>query len=144
VIVDAQLQLASAQTLSASGASNNIVDLGAFQNRNITDGEGMAVFFNLPTAPASGGTYQIQLQAADDTAFSVNLTTLSTITLQSTDLVAGKKGLIAIPALTTIQRYVRLNLTLGGTSPSITFNAYIEPIHFVDRVRTYKDNSPIQ
>lgn len=144
MFVDAQLQLAAAQTLTASGASTNVVDFGAFQNRNITDGEGMAVFFNLPVAPASGGTYQLAIQTADDAAFTVNATTLSTTTLQAADLVAGKKGLLAIPALTTIQRYLRLNLTLGGTTPSITLNAYVEPIHFIDRSRTYKDNSPIQ
>ena len=142
--VDAQLALAQGQVLTASGASNNAVDLGAFQNRNLADGEPLGLFFNLPAAPAAGGTYTIALQGADDAAFTVNQTTIASVTLTSNDLVAGKKGIVGIPTLSTTQRYIRAYFTLGGTSPSITINAYIEPNHFVDRFRTYKDNSPIQ
>lgn len=145
MIIDAQLALSSAQTLTASGNSQNVLDFGGYQNRNMTDGEGLAVYFNLPVAPASGGTYQIQTQGADDAAFTVNVTNGNTVTLNSaTDYVPGKKGIVSIPALTTQQRYFRLVYTLGGTSPSITINAYLEPIHMIDRFRTYLDNSRIQ
>jgi hypothetical protein len=142
--LDAQLYLSPAQTLTASGPSTNVFDGGGFQNRNLTDGEGLCLFYNLPTAPVGTGTYSINLQGADDAAFTVNLVNYPTVTLQSTDLVVGKKGIIGIPALTTFPRYMRVYYTLGGTSPSITINAAIEPIHMVDRFRTYKDNSPIQ
>lgn len=144
MFLDAQLYLAPAQTLTASGPSTNVFDGGGFQNRNLTDGEGLCLFYNLPVAPASGGTYAINLQGADDAAFTVNLVNFPTTTLQASDLVVGKKGIIAIPALTTMPRYLRVYFTLGGTTPSITINAAIEPIHMVDRFRTYKDNSPIQ
>lgn len=130
MIIDAQHLFSDAQALSATGASTNIIDLGS--DRNIGLGEPMAVVVTIDVAAdrtTGDETYTVQLQTDDNAAFSsaANVGGAYSI-LQYT---AGSRFVIPLPIGTETERYLRLNYTLGGTTPSITVTAFLTPLRMV-------------
>jgi len=122
-IIDAQLEFSKAQALTATAASTNQIDLGAA--RDVGSGEPMYVVVTVDVSAdhtTGDETYQIDVQQDDNSSFSSATTLLSKV-ITSTDLTAGSLHVIPLPQNT--EQYLRLNYTLGGTTPSVTLNAYL-------------------
>tara|TARA_Y100000310_G_scaffold342527_1_gene446165 strand:- start:12152 stop:12577 length:426 start_codon:yes stop_codon:yes gene_type:complete len=140
MILDAQNQLAADQVLSASGASTNTIDLGS--DRKIGKGEPMAVVVFVSAIDTTSGneTYSVGVETDDNTGFS------SATTLTSADIPASEQkegGQLVIPLGHVNERYIRLSLTLGGTTPSVTYSAYLQPQSMIDGVDNYQSGFSI-
>lgn len=148
MILDAFTQLSSAQALTASAASEDYISL---QNpRDIGLGEPMAVVINWRVA--AGGTsptFAAAVQVDDNTGFSSATTVVTSKTLSGTTAMpAGAQLVIPLPSLSEIistspsaaeNTYLRLNYTLGGTSPTMTVDAQIVPMSMIQNYRAYAD-----
>ncbi|MDR8077840.1 hypothetical protein KPA96_19480 [Burkholderia cenocepacia] len=121
--IDSLLEFSRAQALSASGASTNIIDLGS--DRDIGPGRPLWVVVAVAVAAdntTGDETYSIALQTDDNAAFS-SPTTIATVAPAAASLPAGARLVIGMPFAN--ERYLRLNYTLGGTTPSVTLNAFL-------------------
>jgi hypothetical protein len=126
MILDKDDELASGQNLTASGASTNHKNL-RLAARHIGIGEPMAVLITLPSEPdetTGDETYVAKLQVDDNNAFSSPTDLAFTVTIPRTAKVTDR-FVIPIPPDTSMEKFLRAYLTLGGTTPSITFNAHI-------------------
>lgn len=138
MILDAQLQFSDGQALTSSGASTNLIDLGA--DRNIGVGEEMAVLLVVDVAADDGNadeTYSFAIEADDNSSFS-SAVTVGTITVTRGDA-AGTQYTALLPKGSETERYMRLNATLGGTSPSVTVTAFLAPAKSIDAYNFYAD-----
>lgn len=130
MMLDALYQLSNAQALTATGASTNTIDFGV--DRDMGRGEPMVVII-VPTVAADfttgDETYAFALQTDDNDSFS-SATTLVSSSILATNLTVGALNVIPLPL--SNERYLRLNVTLAGTTPSITFDAYLMPQKDVD------------
>ncbi len=120
------------QNLTSTGASTNYIDLGAAgtpygangpMDRDIGKGNGVGIVVQL-TADAGGTspTMQVDIEVDDNTGFS-SATTVASTTF--TGGVEGDQSPIVVLPNGIDERYVRLNYTLGGTSPDYTVTAGI-------------------
>lgn len=142
MIMDAQLLFSDAQALTSTAASTNLVDLGA--DRNIGQGEPMAVMINLDVAADAASadeTYTAAIQTDDNSSFS-SATTLETLTITRGDA-AGTKYFHVFKPDTLVERYLRINYTLGGTTPSVTVTAHMVPLSFIEKYNSYADGFTI-
>ena len=128
MFVDAQLLVSDAQALSATGFSTNTIDLASMTpQRDIAVGEGME--FNVQVdvaADATSGdeTYRFDIvQSANANLSSPDV--LASVTIARATLVAGYTFTLPIPENQITKRYLGLQYTLGGTTPSITCTAFL-------------------
>lgn len=136
-IRDAHLMYSDAQVLAATGASTNIVDHGS--DRNLGLGEPLCVVLNLPVAPdAADGdeTYTAKIETDDDPAFGSPAVISEDITIARASA-AGTQFAIPIAPDKRIERYTRVKYTLGGTSPSLTVDAFLTPQSAVQNFHAY-------
>ncbi len=134
--IDSQNQFSDAQALTATAASTNLIDLGIDGNLGI--GEVMAVVVGVDVAADdtnSDETYSVAIQTDDNSSFS-SATTLGTITITRGDA-AGTRKVFLLPKDTDMERYIRLNYTLGGTTPSVTVTSFLVPADFVNATVDY-------
>lgn len=144
MILDAHLLLSDAQAVSSSAASTNYVNLTGASNK-IFDGEPMAVVVNVDVAAdgtTTDETYAFAIQCDDNTGFS-SATTLVSQTLAYGVLTAGSQHVLPIPVGAAVEKYMRLYYTLGGTTPSVTVTAYLQPLSMVQKYTTYADGITI-
>lgn len=130
MFVDSLLLLSDAQALTATAASTNVVDFSL--DRNVGVGEPMCVVISLDVAAddADGNeTYVAALQADDNDSFS-SAVEIGSATITRGD-VAGSKYVIVIPPDGRDEQYLRLNFTLGGTTPSVTVTAFVQPVNML-------------
>lgn len=142
MFIDAQLQFSDAQALTSTAASTNVIDLGV--DRNIGQGEPMAVMIVLDVAADDADadeTYTAAIQTDDNVSFS-SATTLETLTITRGDA-AGSKYFHVLKPDTLSERYLRINYTLGGTSPSVTATAFLIPSNMIDAYNSYADGFTI-
>jgi hypothetical protein len=128
--LDAQLQFSAAQAITADAASTNVIDLGAV--RQIGVGEAMSILICVIVAADSttgDETYSFELQTDDNSSFS-SATTLSDTVLAASVLTIGSVHAIPLPR-TGLERYIRLNYDVGGTTPTITVSAWLQPTSMV-------------
>jgi hypothetical protein len=126
MILDGHLQFSNSQSLTATAASTNVIDLGI--DRNIGIGEQLAVVLNVEVASdftTGDETYSIAVQADDNASFS-SAATVGTFTIVGA-VAAGTKYVFILPADLTTERFLRLNYTLAGTTPSVTLSAHLMP-----------------
>lgn len=126
MIIDAFARFSNSQALAATAVSTNVIDLGI--DGNVGIGEPMAVMVNLETVADDGDaneTYEVQLQMSVDEAFTVPVEVATR--LITAGAIAGSKVALGVPADDSALRYVRLNYVLGGTTPSVTLSAYLQP-----------------
>lgn len=142
MIQDALLQFSDAQALTATAASTNTIDLfpnANGQNTNIAEGEPMCVMIAPSvSADATTGdeTYAVAIQTDDNTGFG-SPTTLATVSIPAAALKAGATPVfIGLPS-GLYERYLRLNYTLGGTTPSVTLDAFLCPLSAVAKYSKY-------
>lgn len=131
MLLDAQLQFSAAQVLSATAVSTNSIDLGTA--RQIGVGEPMGVLLTVDVAAdftTTDETYSVAMQTDDNSSFS-SPTTLFTQAIPAAQLALGKRVFLPLP-LANVERYIRLNYTLGGTTPSITLSSWLQPANMID------------
>ena len=122
-MVDARLEFSSAQALTASADSTNVVDLTQTA-RQIGAGRPMFVHFNVTVAAdftSSDETYTFGVATGAATSLG---TVLASRAIVAGTLVAGYNFTMAVPT-TGILRYIGVEYVLAGTSPTITVDAYL-------------------
>lgn len=141
MMFDAQNQFSAAQALTVTAVSTNVVDLGA--DRDIGKGEPLAVVLaTIVAADFTTGdeTYQIDVQSGSTAAPTVvkarriPVVTASNVT---SDLGLGK--FIVIPLPHDMDRFIRLNYTLGGTTPTWTVTAFLAPMSMIQSDTQFAD-----
>jgi hypothetical protein len=140
--IDSQHLFSDAQALTATAASTNLIDLGA--DRNIGIGEPIAVVLTVDVA--AGGTsptLAVAVQADDNSSFSSAATVVSSATLTGSQMTAGAQFVIPIPADLLTERYIRLNYTVGGTSPTVTVTSFLQPQNMIQNYVSYADGITI-
>lgn len=142
MFIDSQGQFSDGQALNATAASTNLIDTGV--DGNIGIGEAMAVLLVLDVAADdtnSDETYSVALQTDDNSSFS-SATQIGSATITRGDA-AGTKYVIPIPADQTAERYLRLNYTLGGTTPTVTVTATLIQQSNIDNYVQYDNGYTI-
>jgi hypothetical protein len=127
MFLDSQLMFSDAQALTTTAVSTNIIDLSA--DRNIGKGEPMAIV--LTFGVDSGGTsptLQVVLQTDNDVAFG----SLVAIASSEVTLDAEAGDTIVLPIGHSNERYLRLSYVTGGSSPTATVDAYLQPMSMID------------
>jgi hypothetical protein len=141
---DAQTQLCSAQAFSVDAVSENTFDLGV-AGRDIAEGEPIGIGIDVTVAAdATTGdeTYEFQaIQSANDVLGSPNI--LALIQPGRAILTVGSRHILPIPPGRITARYLGLNFNGGGTTPTITVNAFIAPLSFLGGWKAYADGFAI-
>lgn len=132
--IDALLLLSDAQAYSATAFSTNTVDLGtSVVARDLGNGEPMSLVYQVDvSADITTGdeTYRLDLvQSANANLSSPDV--LESRTIAAANLTLGTIGSVPIPIGAITKRYVGLQLTLGGTTPTITLTAWFGPTKLV-------------
>jgi hypothetical protein len=134
--VDRENLFSNAQALTATAASTDLIDLG--QERRLGIGEPMCVVIGCDVA--MGGTSPTMiatLQSDDNAGFSSATTVVVSPTFSA--FAAGAKYVLPIPPGTATERYLRINYTMGGTSPTITVTTHLQPMSMVQNDAVYPD-----
>lgn len=142
MILDKELQFSDAVALTAS-ANSSVVNLGAASK--LFSGEPMVVLINVDVAADAGDgdeTYAFALQTDDNAGFS-SATELESRSIARALLTAGSQHTLAVPVESSVEQYLRLAYTLGGTTPSITVTAHLVPQSFAVKAAVYPDSSTI-
>ena len=138
MFIDSKQAFADGQALTVTAVSNNVIDLGV--DRNIGPGEHMAVMVSSSVdAGGTSPTLQFAIQSSPNENMSGS--TVIGTSEEVTSLLAGQK--IVLPLGLTNERYLRLNLIAGGTSPTHTIDAYLQPYSMVDAKTDYANNYDI-
>jgi hypothetical protein len=135
MILDSLLKFSDAQALTATADSTNVIDLGIDQDIGI--GEPMALVVTVGVAADSttgDETYQFQLET-DDNAAMTSSTVIGDVTVAAANLTVGDK--VVIPLGHSNERYLQARYVLGGTTPSVTVDAFLQPLSMVDGTVTY-------
>lgn len=138
MILDSQHQYAAAQVLAATGVSTNVIDHGS--DRELGVGEPLAVLIVITAIDATSAdeTYTVQLQADDNVGFATPLPVGGLVNVPRA-IGANSKVVIPVPPDTAMERFSRLSWTLGGTTPSITYSAFLVPQSFIQNNVLYDD-----
>lgn len=132
--LDAQNLFSDAQALSSTAVSTNVIDLGV--DRDVGDGEPMCVLITVDVAAdftTGDETYQIDIQTGSTaTPTTVIARRIPVVTASNATSELGLGAKLVIPLPKENQRFLRLNYTLGGTTPSVTLTAALVPMSFAD------------
>ena len=132
MFVDKKQAFADGQALTVTAVSTNVIDLGV--DRNIGPGEHMAVMVS-SSVNAGGTTPTLQFSIQSSPNENMSGSTVIGTSEEVTSLLAGQK--IVLPIGLNNERYLRLNLIAGGTSPTHTIDAYLQPYDMVDAKTDY-------
>jgi len=150
------LILSSAQALTATAVATNVVDLSLA--RSVGNGEPVAVVFSVGVAAdvADGSEdYTFDLKYASNAALTAGEQLMSrrvfesgtpTAPAQDADLLAaGYTFAMVLPPATASDdgRYLGVEYTLAGTTPSITVDCWIAPVKDISIYIPYADNITI-
>ena len=139
--LDSLLKFSDAQALTATADSTNVVDLGV--DRDIGKGEPMGFVVTVGVAAdftTGDETYTFAIET-DDNAAMTSSTILGSQAVLTTALTVGDT--VVIPIGHTNERYLQGVYTLGGTSPSVTIDAYLMPMSMVDGYTDYANSYTI-
>jgi hypothetical protein len=134
--LDRALQFASDQALTATAVSTSVIDLSV--DRNIGKGEPMGAVITVGVAADvadADETYQFVLQSSATEAFTVAFDNMTTQVFDGTTLTEGASVVIPVPHNNL--QYLRLNNVLGGTTPTVTVSAYLQPMSMIDGYDAY-------
>lgn len=122
--IDSLLEFSHDQALTATAVSTNVVDLSS--DRNVGRGEDLYVVVRVGVAADDANadeTYVVDLQT-DTVENFASPTNVMQVTIPRGSAV-GTKFIMRVPNDT--EQYLRLNYTLGGTTPSVTLDAWVTP-----------------
>ena len=122
MMIDSLLEFSDAQALTATAVSTNVVDLTS--DRDVGPGRTVWVVLTIDVAPDSASadeTYTVDLETDDNESFT-SATQLWQYTIIRT-AAQGAPFALAVPM--DNERFLRLNYTLGGTTPTITVSAHL-------------------
>ncbi len=128
MILDKLDQLSLNQALTATAISTNVIDLGA-AGLALPDGEELELLIVVKVA-ADATTGDETYAFSADTSAVVGLTTPTVVgsrTIPRAALTLGSKHHIPLGKDVAMLRYLGVNFTLGGTTPTITVDCYIQP-----------------
>lgn len=135
MILDKQLELSSAQAVTAAAASTNYIDLGVARDIGITDDLYLVIVCNTTTVSAGSTTCTFKLQSDDNTSFSSAIDRAVSAAIAKATLVAGYQLIIKIPPGTN-ERYLRLyydvavaDFSAGAFSAYVTNNIHKQVIY---------------
>jgi hypothetical protein len=120
--IDKLLELADAQALTATGNTTNVIDLGS--DRDVGGGARLWLVLSIDVAADGANadeTYSFALQTDDNVGISSGTTIITQAVPRST--AAGTRYILPLPH--DNERYLRGTFTLGGTTPSVTYSAWI-------------------
>lgn len=124
-LIDAQLLFASALAITATGDATNVIDLKAAGM--LGNGKPLMVVIKVDVAAdATNGdeTYAFSVTTDDNAALSSD-TTIATKTIARADLTANSIHTIDIPENVATEQFLGLVATLGGTTPTLTYTAWL-------------------
>lgn len=124
MMIDSLLEFSEAQALTATAASTDTVDLSS--DRNVGRGMDLYVVIQVTAAADDANadeTYVVDLQTDDNDSFS-SATNIQQVSIPRGSAI-GARFIMRVPNDT--ERYLRLNYTLGGTTPSVSVDAWITP-----------------
>ena len=113
MILDKQGMFSDDQAVTASAASENLIDLGVA--RDIGKGKPIPILCQVTTAFATLTSLTVALQVDDNSSFSSAKTVLTTAAIAAASLVAGYKFALDYVPRGTDERYVRLYYTVAGS-----------------------------
>lgn len=119
--IDKRLEFSVAQALTATAASTNVVDLGS--DRDVGPGRPLWVVVQVDVAAdgtTGDETYSAALQTSNTEGS--GYADIATVSV-ARGTAAGSRYVIGVPY--TNQRYLRMNYTLGGTTPTVTLSAFL-------------------
>lgn len=122
MFIDKRLQVSAQQALSATAPSTDVIDLGSLR----LIGPGEPLWWVIAARVGLAGTtptLDIAVQTDDNSAFSSPATLLSYPQLAAAGFTLGTR--LVIPMTFTNERYLRLNYTMGGTTPTATVDAWL-------------------
>jgi hypothetical protein len=143
MLIDSQLLFSDAQAITADAGSTNVVDLGVA--RNLFDGEPLAVVLQIDVAAdgtTTDETYEFQIETDDNASFS-SATDLLVHSIGYASLTAGSVHILPIPVGAAVERYIRVFYNVGGTTPTVTVTAFLQPLSMVQKTKVYADNITI-
>lgn len=142
MFIDAQQLFSDAQALTATAVSTNVIDLGA--DRNIGIGNPMAVVVQIDVALDGTTTDETYVVTVQSGSTATPTAVIATRTITYTEGVAGARFVIPLPADASADRYLRVNYTLGGTTPTGTVTTFLMPMNMIDSGNIkYADNITI-
>lgn len=135
--IDKELELSDGQALTATGNSENVIDLGY---DGADAGTGKQLFLVVRSNAAMGGTnptINVTLQESDTENMASPRAVVSTGVVPGASFGAGTA--IHLPIPPHAGRYLRVSYTLGGTSPTANVSANIQLD--IQRWKAYEANT---
>lgn len=116
----------AARTATFDGEALELDQLNGYWNSNELADQTFAVAVNIDALDVAEGdeTYALELEFGDDAAFTNSVKT-HTVAVGGTGQVVFLVDIDTVRAMLDTAAFVRLAGTLGGTTPSITFHAFI-------------------
>jgi hypothetical protein len=135
--VDSQLEFSDAQAITASAASDNLVDLGATQV-DLGVGEPLYLVVNVTTAFTDAGsdsTVLVEIEQDTTAAFS-SATAVQTVGTFAALSAVGDKKIARLAPLAITEQFIRLqytvangNLTTGALDAQIVTQAQLDDVY---------------
>lgn len=122
MIIDKRLQVSTLQALTANAPSTDVIDLGS--QRLIGPGDPM--WWVIAARVGLAGTtptLAVAVQTDDAGGFPSPATLFTSQTLAAADFPTGK--FLILPMAFNNERFLRLNYTLTGTTPTATVDAWL-------------------
>ena len=142
--LDVQTQLSDAQAFTATAVTTNAYDSAAAAN-NIGAGEPLVMVVCVTTAADSTtGDETYSFQVIESAASNLgSATTLASLTITAANLSAGSVHFIPVPMGAKALRYLGGQATLGGTTPSVTCDIFLQPASMLQNFKAYADGITI-
>lgn len=144
MILDAQLQVSDAQALTATAVSTNTIDnVNASNDPSLGEPLVLAVAVDVAADfTTADETYEIQLIQSANANLSSHDVLASMVVLASA-LTAGSKHYLSMPVGSVSKRYLGARYVLGGTTPSVTLTAFLQPQSMIEALKVYPDGITI-
>ena len=115
MFLDKENQFSSAQAITATAVSTNIIDLGDAKDHAV--GQMLPLNVMVVANFASNTSLTVALQTDDNSGFSSATVVSQTGAVPVATVVAGYTFTLAVP-FEGLERYIRLNYTIGGSNAS--------------------------